>query len=93
MTILPAQTSAGVLDITCMPRVAGLTGWRTACVITRRCRAPTLSEAGLIGGAWALRPAGMDKQDVGVFVVVPEAVGEDGARPVLERPIAVIKEA
>jgi Magnesium chelatase, subunit ChlI len=51
-TILPALTLAEAIETTRIPRVAGLTGARTALVTTRPCRAPhhTLSDAGLIGG-------------------------------------------
>jgi Magnesium chelatase, subunit ChlI len=51
-TILPAMTLAEALDTTRIHSVAGLTGARTAVVITRPCRAPhhTISDVGLIGG-------------------------------------------
>ena len=51
-TILPAMTPAQALETTCIPRVAGLTGDRTAWVTTRQFRAPhhTISDVGLIGG-------------------------------------------
>jgi hypothetical protein len=51
-TILPAMTLAEALETTRIHRVAGLTGNRTACVMTRPCRAShhTLSDVGLIGG-------------------------------------------
>jgi ATP-dependent protease Clp ATPase subunit len=39
-TILPAMTLAEALEATCIHRVAGLTGERTAWVTTRPCRAP-----------------------------------------------------
>jgi magnesium chelatase family protein len=47
-TILPALTLAEALETTRTPRVAGLTGARTALVTTRPCRAPhhTISDAG-----------------------------------------------
>jgi magnesium chelatase family protein len=50
-TILPAMTLAEAIETTRIHRVAGLTGDRTALVITRPCRAPhqTISDAGLIG--------------------------------------------
>jgi magnesium chelatase family protein len=51
-TILPAMSLAAALEPTCIHRVAGLTGGRTAVVTTRLCRAPhhTSSDMGLIGG-------------------------------------------
>jgi magnesium chelatase family protein len=51
-TILPAMSLAEALETTCIHRVAGLTGARTALVTTRPFRAPpqTLSDVGLIGG-------------------------------------------
>ena len=51
-TILPAMRLAEAFETTCIHRVAGRTGARTACVTTRPCRAPhhTISEVGLIGG-------------------------------------------
>jgi hypothetical protein len=46
------MTLPEALDTTRIPRVAGRTGDRTACVTTRPCRAPhhTSSDVGLIGG-------------------------------------------
>jgi magnesium chelatase family protein len=46
------------LDTTRIPRVAGLTGDRTAVVTTRPFRAPhhTISDVGLIGGGQVPRP-------------------------------------
>jgi magnesium chelatase family protein len=51
-TILPAMSLAEALETTCIHRVAGLMGERTAVVTTRPCRAPhhTISDVGLIGG-------------------------------------------
>ena len=51
-TILPAMSLAEALETTRIPRVAGLTGARTALVTTRPFRAPhhTISDVGLIGG-------------------------------------------
>jgi magnesium chelatase family protein len=51
-TILPAMTLPKAIETTCIQRVAGLTGDRTALVTTRPCRAPhqTIADAGLIGG-------------------------------------------
>jgi magnesium chelatase family protein len=49
-TILPAVTLAEAIETTRIHNVAGLTGDRTALVITRLCRAPhhTISDVGLI---------------------------------------------
>jgi magnesium chelatase family protein len=43
---------AEAIETTRIPRIAGRTGERTACVTTRPCRAPhqTISDVGLIGG-------------------------------------------
>ena len=51
-TILPAMRLAEALETTRLPRVAGLTGARTAMVTRRPCRAPphTLADVGRIGG-------------------------------------------
>jgi len=55
-TILPAMTLAEALETTCLHRVAGLTGARTALVTTRPFRAPhhTISAVELIGGGHVL---------------------------------------
>jgi hypothetical protein len=51
-TLLPAMRLAAARETTSIPRVAGLTGGRTAVVTTRPFLAPhhTISEVGLIGG-------------------------------------------
>src|SRR5262245_41982157 len=51
-TILPAMTLAEAIETTCIHRVAGLTGDRTALVTSRPCRTPhhTIADVGLIGG-------------------------------------------
>jgi predicted ATPase with chaperone activity len=51
-TILPDLTLAEAIETTPIPRVAGLTGRRTAFVTTRPCRAPhqPMADGGLIGG-------------------------------------------
>jgi magnesium chelatase family protein len=51
-TILPVMTLAEAIETTCLHRVAGLTGARTALVTTRPCRAPpqTILDVSLIGG-------------------------------------------
>jgi magnesium chelatase family protein len=57
-TILPDMTLAEALDTTRIHCVARLTGNRTACVMTRPCRAPhhTMSDVGLIGGGQVPMP-------------------------------------
>jgi magnesium chelatase family protein len=52
MTILPAMPLAKTPETTRMYRVAGLTGARTALVMTHPCRAPPqiISAVGLVGG-------------------------------------------
>jgi magnesium chelatase family protein len=54
---LPAMSLAEALETTCIHRVAGLTGDRTAWVTTRPCRAPhhPISDVGLIGVGPGLR--------------------------------------
>jgi magnesium chelatase family protein len=57
-TVLPDLTLAEAIDTTRIPRIAGLTGRRTAVVTTRPCRAPyhTIADVGLIGGGQVPRP-------------------------------------
>ena len=57
-TIQPEMSLAEALETTCIPRVAGLTGDRTALVTARPCCAPhhTISDMGLIGGGRAPMP-------------------------------------
>ena len=57
-TMLPAMSLVEAVETTCLHRVAGLTGDRTALVTTRPCRAPhhTISDAGLIGGGHVPQP-------------------------------------
>jgi magnesium chelatase family protein len=51
-SILPAMSLTEALETTRLHRVAGLTGARTALVMTRPCCTPhhTISDVGLIGG-------------------------------------------
>jgi magnesium chelatase family protein len=67
-TILPAMTLAEAIETTRIHRVAGLTGGRTALVITRPCRAPhhTISDVGLIGGGHVPRPGDVSLAHHGV---------------------------
>jgi magnesium chelatase family protein len=70
-TILPAMILAEALDTTCIHRVAGLTGNRTALVTTRPCRAPhhTLSDAGLIGGGHVPMPGEVSRAHHGMLLL------------------------
>ena len=56
-TSVPDMILAEAIDATRIHRVAGLTGDRTAWVMTRPCRAPhhPISDVGLIGGGRGLR--------------------------------------
>jgi predicted ATPase with chaperone activity len=58
LTILPVMILAAALETTRIPRVAGRTGARTACVTTRPFRAShhTISEVGLISGGYVPMP-------------------------------------
>jgi predicted ATPase with chaperone activity len=51
-TMLPLMSLAKAIEATCIHRIAGLTGARTAVVTARPYRAPhqTISDVGLIGG-------------------------------------------
>jgi magnesium chelatase family protein len=68
-TILPAMTLPEAIDTTCIHRVAGLTGERTACVTTRPFRAPhhTISDVGLIGGGQVPMPGEVSLAHHGVL--------------------------
>jgi magnesium chelatase family protein len=68
-TILPEMTLAEAIDTTRIPRVAGLTGRRTAFVTTRPCRAPhqTISDVGLIGGGQVPMPGEVSLAHHGVL--------------------------
>jgi hypothetical protein len=68
-TILPAMSLAEALETTRIPRVAGLTGARTAVVTTRPFRAPhhTISDVGLIGGGQVPLPGDVSLAHHGVL--------------------------
>jgi magnesium chelatase family protein len=68
-TLLPAMTLADPIEITHIHRVAGLTGDRTALVMTRPCRAPhhTISDARLIGGGHVPMPGDVSLAHHGVL--------------------------
>jgi magnesium chelatase family protein len=74
-TMLPAMTLAEALDTTCIHRVTGRTGARTAVVTTCPCRAPhhTLSDAGLIGGGHVPMPGEVSLAHHGVLMSRPGA--------------------
>jgi hypothetical protein len=63
------MTLAEAIETTCIHRVAGLTGARTALVTTRPCRAPpqTISAVGLIGGGHLPRPGEGSRAHHGVL--------------------------
>jgi magnesium chelatase family protein len=64
-TILPAMILAEAPDTTCIHRVAGLTGNRTAWVATRPFRPShhTISDMGLIGGGHVPMPGEVSLAD------------------------------
>src|SRR5262245_21513092 len=68
-TILPAMTLAEAIETTRIHSVAGLTGDRTALVMTRPCRAPhhTISDVGLIAGRHVPMPGDVSLADNGVL--------------------------
>jgi magnesium chelatase family protein len=67
-TILPAMRLAEALETTCLHRVAGRTGARTALVTTRPFCAPhhTISDVGLIGGGHLPTPDTVSRAPHGV---------------------------
>src|SRR5262245_43307013 len=70
-TILPAMTLTEALETTCIHRIAGLTGDRTALVTTRPFRAPhhTISDVGLIGGGQVPRPGEVSLAHHGILLL------------------------
>jgi magnesium chelatase family protein len=92
-TILPEMTLAEAIDTTRIPRVAGLTGRRTAFVTTRPCRAPhqTISDVGLIGGGQVPMPGEVSLAQHGVLCLdeLPECRrhGLAGLRQPLEEGV------
>jgi len=68
-TVLPDLTLAEAIDTTRIPRIAGLTGRRTAVVTTRPCRAPhhTIADVGLIGGGQVPMPGEVSLAHHGVL--------------------------
>ena len=69
ITILPAMTLAEALETTCIHRVAGLTGARTALVTARPCRTPhhTISDVGRIGGGHIPTPGEVSRAHHGIL--------------------------
>jgi len=70
-TILPAMSLAEAIETTRIPRVASLTGGRTAFVMTRPFRAPhhPISDVGLIGGGQVPQPGEVSLAHNGVPVL------------------------
>jgi magnesium chelatase family protein len=70
-TILLDMTLAEAIETTHIHRVARLTGNRTACVMTRPCRAPhpTLSDVWLIGGGQVPMPGEVSLAHHGVHLL------------------------
>src|SRR5688572_17952894 len=68
-TILADLTLAESFDTPRIHSVAGLTVRRTACVITRQCRAPhdTMSDEGLLGGGQEPMPGDVSLAHHGVL--------------------------
>jgi magnesium chelatase family protein len=68
-TMLPAMTLAGDIETTRSPRVAGLTGERTALDTTRPFCAPhnTISDIGLIAGGQVPMPGEVSLAHYGVL--------------------------
>jgi magnesium chelatase family protein len=67
--LLSALPPTEDIETTCIPRVAGLTGDRTALVTTHPCRAPhnTISDVGLIGGGHVPMPGMVSPAHHGVL--------------------------
>jgi magnesium chelatase family protein len=65
------MTLAEAIDTTRLPRVAGLTGGRTALVTTRPYRAPhhPIAEVGRIGGGQVPRPGEVSRAHHGMLVL------------------------
>jgi magnesium chelatase family protein len=96
-TILPAMTLAEALNTTRIHRVAGLTGDRTAVVMTRPCRAPhhTISAVGLIGGGRVPRPGEVSLAHHGILFLdeLPEVRRHvlEGLGQALEKSVTQIE--
>jgi magnesium chelatase family protein len=92
-TLLPTMRLAAALETTRIPRVAGLTGGRTAVVTTRPFRAPhhTIAAVGVIGGGQLSMPGEMLLAHQGILVLdeLPECTRHvvEVLRPPLERNI------
>ena len=70
-TILPTMRLAEALETTRSPRVAGLTGARTALVTMRPFRAPphTIADVGLIGGGQGPLPGEVSRAHHGMLLL------------------------
>jgi Magnesium chelatase, subunit ChlI len=79
-TLLPALRLAEALETTRIPRVAGLTGGRTAVVTMRPFRAPhhTISDVGVIGGGQLPMPGEVSLAHRGMLFLheLPESPAE-----------------
>jgi magnesium chelatase family protein len=92
-TILPAMTLAEAIETTRIHRVAGLTGGRTALVITRPCRAPhqTISDAGLIGGGQVPMPCEVSLAHHGVLFLDELLECRHHVLEVLSQPLGMLQ--
>jgi magnesium chelatase family protein len=70
-SILSALSLAEALETTCMHRVAGLAGARTAVVPRRPCRAPhhPIAAVGLIGGGQVPMPGEVSRAHHGILLL------------------------
>jgi magnesium chelatase family protein len=88
-TILPAMTLAEALETTRIPRVAGRTGDRTACVTTRPFRAShhTISEVGLISGGYVPMPGDVSRAHHGMRLLDARSECRRHVLEVLRQPL------
>jgi magnesium chelatase family protein len=88
-TILPAMTLAEAIATTRIHSVAGLTGARTAVVITRPFRAPhhTISDIGLIGGGHVPMPGEVSAAHHGVRLLDARQERRRHVLEVLRQPL------
>jgi magnesium chelatase family protein len=77
------------IKATCIQRVAGLTGDRTAVVTTRPCRAPhhTISDVGLIGGGQVPMPSDVSLAHHGVLLLDKRPACRRHVLEVLRQPL------
>jgi magnesium chelatase family protein len=86
---LPDMTLAEAIETTRIHRVAGLTGNRTAVVMTRPFGAPhhTISDVGLIGGGQVPRPGDVSRAHNGVLFLHALAEFRRHRLEVLRQPL------